>query len=279
MFQIGTVNTGSLHSWDRPANDNPLPVQFPTPHPNPPSVLTGLNALDIGRHANFRVHAQIKDVRKDGMKINMASWADTVQHSSGCAWLVPPPSDSDFQYGHFCTWDDHPWYNPKRQTTRRIRFTRPYAAPPRVVAWLDMIDVSNKVNCRVHAHVSDVACDAFTLHVDTWADTALYGAGVYWAAHSAGRKDVCSGTFGTGDVRPWSEPRCDNFKTCLFRSANFDKPPRVFLAFNSIDVDRGANLRLKVYTSHLMSAGMIWHIDGWADTVLYSAGVSFIAVP
>ncbi len=75
------------------------------------------------------------------------------------------------------------------------------------------------------------------------------------------------------------EPRRDTFKTLFFRDADFTAPPQLFLAFSGLDVDRCANLRLKVYASPLMSAGMIWHIDGWANTVVYSAEASFIAVP
>ncbi len=279
MFQTGNVNTDTVRSWQAPQSDNPMPVQFPSPHPTPPPVLTGLNYLDISSCANARIESAVQDVRTDGMVINMRSWADTVQHNAGCAWLVPPPTDDDFQHGHFATGDDHPPHSPKRQTSRRIAFPRPYAAPPTVIVWLDMLDVDSGANCRVRAYTTDVTRDAFTVHVDTWQNSKLYGAGVYWAAHSAGRRDICSGTFATGDVRHFSKPRLDTSKSLVFTDAEFDAPPQLFLALNSIDVDCYANLRLKVYARDVTSTGMIWHIDGWENTIVYSAGVAFIAVP
>lgn len=279
MFQTGNVNTNTVRSWQTPQHDNPLPVQFPTPHSAPPSVLTGLNYLDFSSWANVRIETSVQDVRTDGTVINMRSWSNTVHHNSGCAWLVPPSTDDDFQHGHFATGDDHPWHSPKRQTSRRVAFSRPYAVPPKVVIWLDMLDVESNANCRVRAYTTDVACDAFTVHVDTWQNTKLFGAGVCWAAHSAGRRDICSGTFATGDVRHFSQPRLDTSKSLLFENADFDAPPQLFLAFNSMDIDNCANLRLKVYTSRVTPTGMIWHIDGWENTVVYSAGASFIAVP
>ncbi|KAJ3522525.1 hypothetical protein NM688_g8861 [Phlebia brevispora] len=275
MFDTGVVHTSSIPGRGRTAEDNYLQITFTTPLPSPPpAVLLGLNSLDIGREVNPRIVSQVHDIRNDGATINLRSWDSTLQYSSGCYWLVPPSTDTDFQYGHFCTQDDHPCDRPQTQTSRNITFARSYSAPPAVIVWLDHLDFDKNVNYRVKTYATDVTEHGFSLHIDTWWDTPLYGAGAFWAAYSADRTDICSGTFHTNP----SEQHATYFGSTFFRSAKFQQPPRVFLALNTLDVSACANLRVRLYADSVLSAGMLWLIHSWDDTVLHWAGGSFIAI-
>lgn len=144
--------------------------------------------------------------------------------------------------------------------------------------WLNELDVANKRNARVRAYVADVDTKGFTVHIDTWADTTLYSAGVTWIAYPAGKAGIVSGTFGTGDVRPWYQPRANTSATIAFPSGGFTAPPRVLVALTALDVDRRANLRIVSSANNITTSGMTWHLDSWADTILYSAGAAYIAI-
>lgn len=57
----------------------------------------------------------------------------------------------------------------------------------------------------------------------------------------------------------------------------FWKKPSVFIALNSLDIGCNANLRVNAYVDNISTTRLVWHIDSWADTVLYSAGATIIA--
>lgn len=62
-----------------------------------------------------------------------------------------------------------------------------------------------------------------------------------------------------------------------FPTSIFNKPPRVFLALNALDIDHRWDLRLLVRAGDVSPAGMTWYLEAWSDTIVYSAGASFIA--
>lgn len=62
-----------------------------------------------------------------------------------------------------------------------------------------------------------------------------------------------------------------------FGSGVFDKPPRMFVAPNSLDTSRKQDVRVLVKADNVSAVGMTWNFDTWADATLYSAGASYIA--
>ena len=46
---------------------------------------------------------------------------------------------------------------------------------------------------------------------------------------------------------------------------------------SALDMDCKANLRVNAYVDSISTTRMVWHIDTFADSVLYSAGASIIA--
>ncbi|KAF7789095.1 hypothetical protein EIP86_000028 [Pleurotus ostreatoroseus] len=276
-FCVGIVNTMAIRDWQRPALDNRITIMFDRPFQEPPFVLLGLNYLDFNKGKNIRIRSSIEEVHSDKMTVNLASWSDTIQYASGCSWLVTCANEGDFQFGHFSTEADHPPTKPQPTTHKHISFSRQYQNVPSVVVWLDALDVDHSHNCRVRAYVSDVTTSGFEVHIDSWDDTTLFSASVFWAAHSKGRKDMCSGSFSTSDIRSFNPPRCDNAGTVSF-DTTFSARPQVFAGLNMVDMGNSGGQRLRLKVDNIMPTNMEWHLDAWDDTSLYTASASYLAV-
>jgi hypothetical protein len=275
---IGTFNTMDVRPWDQPRAENWQLISFPAPYSAAPGLPMGLNELDVGNGGNIRVNAYASDIHPESFHVHIDSWADTTLYSAGCVRLEVAPGDPDFQFGQFSTMDDHPWNEPKKQTSRQINFGRPYATPPQVVVWLNSLDMSRDANWRVNAYATDITATGFVIHIDTWADTVLYSGRISWIAYPSNKPNVSSGRYNTQDVRPWDQPRLANSGQATFGGSGFARPPRVLTALNSIDIDHAHNLRINLNVDSITTTGMTWHIDSWADTTLYSAGASYLAI-
>jgi hypothetical protein len=273
--QSGTFNTMEVRPWNEPRAANSKEIPFAR---TVPGVALGLTALDVSHAANVRIKAYADHITYQSFQLHMDSWADTVLYSAGCSWLEVAPDDPTFQSGTFNTMEDHPWNQPQLKTSRKISFARPFSAPPKVVVWLNALDMSNAHNVRIKLSTSDVTAAGFTLHIDTWADSILYCGGATWIAFAADRHDVTCGSFNTQDVRPWNQPQHNHSKQLSFQGTRFAAPPRVLLGLDSLDFDSRRNLRVNLTADEITSSGMTWHLNSWSDTVMYSAGGSYLAI-
>ncbi|HZU01106.1 MAG TPA: H-type lectin domain-containing protein [Ktedonobacteraceae bacterium] len=272
----GSFSTMDIRPWDKPHMGNAALIVFAQPLSAAPGLPLGLAELDIDGKAGIRIRTTTAFVTSENFQINIDSWGDTVLYSGGCNWIGIAPEDNDLQWGQFNTQEDHPWTQHQATTTRYITFPRPYAAPPSVVVWLNELDMSNSANWFIKAYATDISQMGFAIHIDTWANTILNSAGVTWIAHSAGSPNITSGTFNTQDVRPWNQPQLNNSNVIEFPHS-FAITPRVTVALNSIAIDHASNLRISASASDVTPTGMTWHLDSWADTILYSAGGAYIA--
>ena len=268
MGDRGAFSIADLRPWDAPQPDNRAIVTFAQPFSDAPSVPIGLTGIDIDCAANVRISAGLEQADKTQMQVNINSWADTILYSGSCAWIEVQPGDPDIQSGQFSTTEDHAWDKPQASTSRRINFSRSYAQTPRVIIWLNSLDMSCKANWRANAYATDVTPAGFTLHLDTWADSVLYDARATWVAYSAASQNIASGSFSTNDIRPWNQPQPSNSGLIAF-SQPLSQIPRVTVGLSSIDIDCGHNLRINASITNVSQTGMTWHLDSWADTVLY----------
>lgn len=271
-----TFYTADIRPSSKPQLENDK--VFSLSDTNPADFPIGLTYIDIGRSANIRITAYTDSVTQDSVKVHLDSWEDTVLYSAGCTWLGGYAEDCGIQFGHFSTTDDHPRDKPKPQTSRKITFSKPFnGSPPKVIVWLNELNMSNKTNWRCKAYTSDITADSFIVHIDTWADTTLYSASVSWIAHPANSPKIASGSFNTMDVRPWFIPLSKNKGTAKF-DVKFKSIPRVVVALDWLDIGNRGNLRLRLAKSNVSTEGLMWNIDAWGDTILYSAGASYIAL-
>jgi len=278
MSSVGQYNTAETRSPMAPAAETHQTIAFSKPFVAPPTLPLGFNALDIDRGRNIRCRAYSSDITKNDFVVHVDSWADTILYSAGVSWLNIAPGDLDYQCGQFDTTEDHPSTAPQVLTSRRINFSRPFVTPPKVLSFLHSLDMAKDRNWRVKTYVTDIDAKGFTIHVDSWADTVLYSGGARWIAYPEDHPFVYSGTANTVDVRPPNAPAEVNNKAINFGGTQFRRTPTIFYAFSSLDIDCKVNLRVRAYVDNVSKNGMTWHIDSWAGTILYSAGISYLCI-
>lgn len=88
---------------------------------------------------------------------------------------------------------------------------------------------------------------------------------------------IDSGTWNTMNVRDWRHPIPGTQGRVLF-SKKFTSIPTVTVAMSSADVSKDHNLRVSVYATDVDLEGFTAHADSWADTKLYSCGISWMAI-
>lgn len=273
---FGTFDTQEVRPWDVPGLEAAKRISFPVPFNAPPLIAMGFTALDISNGTNVRIFASASNITQTSAYLHLNSWSDTRLYSTAIVWYAVPPDDPYVQTGRFATLDDHPVDKPQQNTSRRITFARPYASPPRVVVWLNELDLWSGANWRVSATASDVTPTGFTLHLDTWADSVLYQAAASWIAYPSGSNTVWSGTYGTFDVRN-ANPQLVTNATIDFPTGFFQRDPTVLNAINYLDVGCKANLRMITSVNPVGQTGMTWHLNSWVDSVIYGAGAEYIA--
>lgn len=273
---IGSFNTGEVHHWRHPWPQTSKIVSFGTTYTTPIGLPVGINTMDIGNNGNIRINAYTSNVGRDRFTINIDSWLDTRIYSAGCSWLQILNDDPNFQFGRYSTREDHPHH--QTRTSRLITFPRSYAAPPTVVVMLVGLDMQHNRSWRVRTYVTNVTATNFIIHIDTWDNTILHSAAATWIAYPTGLPKVASGTFNTQDVRPLHPAQLNTVGHVSFNHGVFATRPHALLAFNSLDIDCRRNMRVRLDYSNMTTAGMTWHISGWGNTIVYSAGGSYIAL-
>lgn len=149
---------------------------------------------------------------------------------------------------------------------------------PGLVVGLTTLDASCDANVRVKAYTSAIQRDCFTIHIDSWMNTTLYGAGCTWLQIEADDRDFQYGSYHTLEDHDWYKYPAQNT-----RKVNFKRPylaiPKVVVWLSVIDVGHGSSWRIKSYATDVTAQGFTIHIDSWLDSRLYSAMASWVAYP
>ncbi|KAJ7257183.1 hypothetical protein B0H12DRAFT_1015479 [Mycena haematopus] len=280
MSAVTSFDTGSVRAWDQPTEKMSGVVTLPQTYVAPPRLSIGLKVLDIAAGTNVRVKTSISDGDNEKFTAHADTWGGTTLYSSAIDALVLKPANLNILCSEFSTGQDHAWQKPQLETKGRIEFERPFVTPPKVLVYLKEIDAGNGSSVRVKTYVTDIDAKGFTVHINTWADTKLYSAIASWVAYPEDKDYIASGRANTMDVRAWNKPQLHNSKAIKFDFGGtaFWKDPQVFLGLNFIDIASSKNLRIKAYGSDISAEGFTWHLDSWCDTILYSAGISYIAL-
>ncbi|KAG8755618.1 hypothetical protein FRC14_003804 [Serendipita sp. 396] len=268
---VGSFSTTDVRPWDEPRHQTSKYLPFAQSYTSPPHLFLGLNSLDIDCRTNIRVMSDITDITTEGFRLNVKSWCDTILYSSRVGWIELPPNN---QYGRFSTEDDSPSLKPRTKKSRRITFSPPFDRPPRVVVALSSLDIQAGKNCRVVLRATSIENDGFVIHIDTWGDSVLHMAKADWFAYPADSTDIIEGIFTVQD--PNGKKR-NHIGTVDF-VGKLSKIPNVFVGINMLDVGCEANLRISAFVESITATGMTWHIDTWADTLLFGAGISYVCV-
>lgn len=254
-------------------------VRFPTMFDTPPQMGLGLDSIIIFNGADIRVRAFADRVTNASADVHIKTWGDTKFHFGGCTWFTASTlRNNSFQVGQFSTEDDHPRSKPQMKTSRRINFAQAYTSPPKVIVWINQLDMACNRNWHVSATATNIDAKGFTIHLDSGPDTILFSAAAAWISYPADKLGVISGNYNLKNTetldtsKPASSARCINFPVGMFHRA-----PKVMVAFNSLHVDCQYNLMLEVRADSVSKDEMQWSISWW-DSIVYSAGASYIAI-
>ena len=185
-----------------------------------------------------------------------------------------------YDAGQFNTQEVRPWNQPRTTNATEKYFYEKYPSVPALPLGLTMLDIDAGANIRVSAVAQNITQEKFTASLNTWADTTLWSAGLTWLEASPRFTYLRTGTFHTGEIRPWNAPQLENKKRITFATPFKDaQPPKIVCFLNLLDIDRNTNWRVKAYASDIDANGFTIHVDTWADTILYSAGVTWLAYP
>ncbi|KAI0387073.1 hypothetical protein F5Y04DRAFT_288839 [Hypomontagnella monticulosa] len=86
-----------------------------------------------------------------------------------------------------------------------------------------------------------------------------------------------SGAWNTIDVRPWNQPEVSTQARINFIE-KFTSVPTVAVSINAADVEKRTNFRVKAYATAVDVKGFTITAESWGDTVLFSCGVTWIAI-
>ena len=247
---------------------------FPRSFIDRPRLAHGLREIDVANNANIRVSSTFQNLTKSSADCSIITWGNTILWSAVADVFAIAPGDLEFLTGEHMR---STWKNPNSPASVRIDFERPFPTPPKVVVFFNCIELERFHNWRLRTTATGIDAKGFTLHIETWSDTIFYAARVGWIAYPEDREHIFSTSISTADIRPVDQPRLRHSNQISFDSVEFLKTPSVFIALNSLDIDCKAGLRINAYVGDTSMTHLIWHIDSWNDTVVYSAGAAIIA--
>ncbi|KAI9567578.1 hypothetical protein HD554DRAFT_2023876 [Boletus coccyginus] len=265
-------DTQTVHPPANPQADTRANVCFPRRLVAHPRISHGICALDVDKDANIRVKSTIPYFNDTWADCHITAWSNTKLHSGVASIFVLAPGDLDFLTGQHKRKTDDP-------SSVRVDFERRFVTPPKVVVFLNFIDLDKNHNWRLCVRASSIDVNGFTLHIETWGDTRLFAAQAGWIAYPEDREHIFSTSVSTMHPQsgPVTKPQLKHSRDITFDKVEFWKNPSVFVALNFLDVDCKTNLRVNAYVDGVSTTGLVCHIDSWSDTILYAAGVSLVA--
>jgi hypothetical protein len=157
-----TFNTEQVRPADEPQFESSMEVSTPF---HATSTPVGISWLDINPNANIRIKDYASNVSgRNRAAIHLDAWGDTILYSADCTWLDLCKDDRDFQYGTSSAGSLS--QNPNQSSTQ-INFEKPYGSVPKIVVWLQELDIDKRANWRGNAHAENVTTTGFTL---IWGD-------------------------------------------------------------------------------------------------------------
>ncbi|KAB8067057.1 Metalloprotease [Aspergillus leporis] len=277
---VGRFSTQTIRPSLNPRSLNSMTVDFNVAYPEPPSIAVGLTELDTSKDTNIRIKVYAERITNSGFIIHTDTWADTVLYSAGAAWFEVASTDTEFQLGDFDTLELHPWNEAQQQHKKHIVFKRSYTEPPKVVVWLQGLDMDKHKDWRIAAHASNITTEGFDIHLDTWDDSILYSGAISWIAYPATKAGIASGLIDSSSS-PDRSCQCLNCRKggeVIFPQGTFDRAPEVFLALKSFNFGNQHNLRLRAEAVNVTKDGFQWKVEALGDSDLKGAGVSYLAI-
>lgn len=250
-------------------------IGFPKDQYGPaPFVRTGLNAINVDAKPgdNIRLSASIENVTPTSMDVAAETWSNSILNEATLTWIEHKGDAKDLQTGW---WQAGMGSNAQPIfAANRISFNTPFDEPPTIVVWLHYLDLRpNTQQWRVHTYTTNVARDAFTLNVESWAGSQIYKAGVTWIAYKKGKLDIDSGAFATGSQRTQRQPQ--KTRGIEFSSGKFVAPPTVLSGLSMIDHTALKPLKIASVAKNVNPKGFTWTLDTETE---WTCSAEYIAI-
>lgn len=275
-FNARQFSTLELYLWDRPQQDNYKVVYFKKEHNSKPDIPVSIISINISHKTNIRIKASAIEPITKGFKASLNSQSDTTLYLASIMFLEKSIYFSYIQIGIYNTKKNDPGDQLRLKHLKRIIFNKPFDALPKVITWLQALNIDKDKNWRIRVYLTDIDKAGFTIYADLWGNLILYNAGVTWLAYPANQPGVTSGKFSTQDAYPWNNLQAENLGIFYFPMA-FSETPKVIMALNMLDYDYNRNLHLRLSTSAVTNTGITWHLQSWWDSIMYRSGASFFA--
>lgn len=189
----------------------------------------------------------------------------------------------------------------KQEYSKNVTFPYVFKGRPNVICWLNRLDLPSGSRFRIRASCSDISERKAKVKLSTWGSDAadLDGAAMCWIAFPPGKKHVESGLFGAGqwemdefnnedngedndNIEKWTNVDGESVRGARgrvkFRKDGFSQMPTILVALNMLDMDGEADLKIRIIVEDVSLGGFNWRIETWANSKLYSAGASWVAL-
>ncbi|CZR35856.1 uncharacterized protein FPRO_00021 [Fusarium proliferatum ET1] len=231
--------------------DHQTLIQFPESYPSEPLVSARISFIDFDASHNPRVKSLVEAVLPIQAVLNLHSSGGGGRHNAGISWLLCPP----WRY-RLPVWLI---YHQRQES-----------------AFFSALDIEKPTHCRVKTYASTVTKNGFKFHIETWDSSKVLECGASWVSGPANKSGITIGTFGE-DENLSLTARLNKTGAVDFKPS-FTESPRIFLALDMLNIDRGGNTCVRISNSHVMGTQMEWRIDTWVSMSLKEAGASFIAI-
>lgn len=178
--------------------------------------------------------------------------------------------------GNFTTEEIRYWFQLRAQTSKMVKFGRPYLAPPGLPVGLSSVHMSKLTNARIKSYASDIRDDRFEIHVDSWDNTLLFNASCTWLEIEADDPDFQFGSYSTLENQIAEEAQQQNSRQIVF-SRPYDAPPCVVVWLSGFEMQSNNYWRVKAYATDVTANGFTINVDTWDDTVLLSGMATWVA--
>lgn len=250
------------------------------------TLIYGLSQLDFERSDNLRVRGTLDN------GCPRPNYWGTEPYAMAMDWLQIPPAHNDslaVQTGtaRYLGNGDNPGvvhtledngngHNYWKNYDMPVKFGRAYDKPPKVVCWLQTLDIQKDNGIRIQVQAVNVQNDGFRVRFRTWDNTQLWEVGAGWLAIPAeGRNDVWTGKYPfskkkySSGTRPWP--------VTFGGEVSFRRPPQVACFLSRLDMSGGSNARIDAWAGRVTKDGLLVHGGSWWDTIMWDSDVLCIA--
>ena len=218
----------------------------------------GLTRLIEDKNRNMRLQIEPKNLTKEGFEAEFFQWYDSTIYEVAASWFAT--TDPDFQIGYFNTWEVRSYTQATQNTQKRINFERSFEETPKILCWLNYLDITTAGRFQVSAWTSAEDKDGFTVHVNGWDSSVIANSGCCWIAYPQKKQGVDKGWAYTTVPQGQGQSSVQ----IVFNEGVFSKPPgRVKIGLFQIDLDNMTQSGIKTEVANITAQGFEWKTEVW----------------